>query len=440
MELNTRETAILIWGCIMISALIIFPKTREPLGSLLRAFSQRRVMQVLVILSIYVGLMIWFLHAVGVWGPDQIKNTVIWIFSVALVAIFRSNKISDETKYFLQLITDNFKVLAFVQFLVNLYTYPLWVEFIIFPFLTVLYLLIAMGSSDSKTKSAVKFLERSLAFFVLGFFGFALCMTISDFWTYATIQTWRDLYFPIILTTLFLPFIYMLYVFMSYESAFVNLGIFIKDKKLRRTSKWMAFFAFGIDVKLMLRWSRHIALHSPATNDELKDSIREVKQAKRMEEQRLPVPIEMGWAPGLAKEFLIDHDLATRDYYRSYGDEWCASSNMREIGDDIIPNNIAYYIEGNEGAATKLKIKLNINSVSSAQKAESIFKEVCESLINIAIGSSDIIIGYDEIDEDIGIYRIGLNRNTWVNGISGGYDRVLRISVSTTATENLCGS
>jgi hypothetical protein len=355
-------------------------------------------------------------------------------FSVALVAIFRSNKIPDQPGYFRRWITDNFQILAFVQFLVTLYTYPLWVELLVIPFVTFVGGMIAVGARDPKTKPAVNFLKNTLAVLALGFFGFALYMTIVDFETYVTVQTWRDLYTPIVLTVLFLPFIFVLYVTMSYEAVFVSLAVFIKDKRVRRSAKWMAVFRFGGNVELMRRWQRHIGRCPPATVDELRAGIREVKEARHREKKQPYVPSEIGWAPGSAKQFLNEVGLSTRDYHRSFEDEWFASSAMIEIGNGVMPNNIAYYIEGHEAAAKVLKVKLNVNEPSSASIAESRFKKIGEALIMIATGRSDIDIGPYDIDANIGIYHIRVIAADWPNGIPGGYDRMLTIGIRPSAS------
>lgn len=122
MELNTREIATLIWLGIVIATLLLMPKMRRALGGLQCAFGQKRILQVLAFFALYVGAMLWLLHAIGIWDWDQLKNTVIWTFSVALIAVLRSNKIADEPSYFRKWITENFQILAIIQFLITLYT------------------------------------------------------------------------------------------------------------------------------------------------------------------------------------------------------------------------------------------------------------------------------------------------------------------------------
>lgn len=431
MELNTREIATLIWLGIVVAIPLMMPTMRQPLLGLLRAFTQKKILQVLAFFALYVGAIIWCLHAICVWDWDQLKNTIIWTVSVALIAVLRSNKIPDEPGYFRKWITENFEVLAFIQFLITLYTYPLWVELLVIPLVTLLTGMIAVGGRDPKAKQTVSVLTNILVLFSLGFFGLALVMTVLDFWNYATIQTWRDFYIPTLLTLLFLPFIYVLYVLMSYESAFVSLLFSIKDKKLRRWAQWRAVLAFGPNIDLVRRWQRHVALHGPQSKDDVKAGIREIKEACRRERTKPPVADTLGWSPYVAKNFLGDLGLPTRDYHRSHEEEWYASSSMIEIGDGIFPNNIAYYVEGTETAVTTLKLKLNINTPGNADSAEARFRELGHVLIQAAIGHA--VPWQDTGDTELhgGLHRIRVIKREWHSGTPGGYDRILTVVVRT---------
>lgn len=430
MELNSRELATLIWLGIIAAIIVAMPFMRKSLGSVWQAFMHPAILQVLAIFTLYVGLMIWLLHAICWWDWDQLKNTIIWAFSVALVAVFHSNKIEDEPGYFRNWITENFQIMAFVQFLITLYTYPLPVELIVIPIVTLLTSMIAVGENKLETKFTAAILTNVLGILALIFFGYALIMTVMDFWSYATIQTWRDLYVPIVLSIFFLPFIFVLFVFMSYEKTFSALPFSIKDARLRRSAKWRSFVAFGPNVALLKRWQRHVALHRPADKSDLKAGIAEVKRAERRQHEQLPVATTSGWAPGLASDFLREAGLSTGDYHRAYDEEWFASSVMLEIGGEIIPNNVAYYIEGTEIVVTTLKLKLNVNDFSSAPAAEVKFVELAKLLMIASTGAAYPELAVDTLDIPQGCRRVKIVKDSWTGRIRGGYDKIFTIAVS----------
>lgn len=430
MELNSRELATLIWLGIISAIIVVMPSIRKSLGSVWQALMQPQVLRLLAVFALYVVLTIWFLHAICWWDWDQLKNTIIWTFSVALVAVFHSNKIEDEPGYFRNWITENFQIMALIQFLVTLYTYPLPVELFVIPLATVLTGMIAVGENKPETRSTAAILTNVLGVLALIFFGYALIVTLTNFWTYATIQTWRDLYVPIVLSIFFLPFIFVLYVFMSYETTFSALSFSIKDARLRRSAKWRSFVAFGPNVVLLKRWQRHVALHRPTNIFDLKEGIAEIKRAERRQYEKLPVATSSGWPPGLAKDFLSKAGLSTGDYHRSYDGEWFASSMMLEIGGDPIPNNIAYYVAGTEAVVTTLKLKLNVNDAASASTAEAKFVELARLLMIAATGTTYPALAVDALDIPYGYRRVKIVKDSWTGGILGGYDKIFSIAVS----------
>lgn len=64
------------------------------------------------------------------------------------------------------------------------------------------------------------------------------------------------------------------------------------------------------------------------------------------------VPLSKGWSPYAAKDFLIQEGIETSYYQPNELDEWFACSPFKELGQEIVPNNIAYYIDGD--ASTSL--------------------------------------------------------------------------------------
>lgn len=87
-------------------------------------------------------------------------------------------------------------------------------------------------------------------------------------------------------------------------------------------------------------------------------------------------------------QFLADMGVEMGHYNHRYEGEWGALSPPRELDDghDVWCDNIAYYIEGTELAATVLKIKLYINATSDRTEAEDIFVLYAMHLLEQAVG------------------------------------------------------
>jgi redox-regulated HSP33 family molecular chaperone len=112
----------------------------------------------------------------------------------------------------------------------------------------------------------------------------------------------------------------------------------------------------------------------------LVDTFKHVFKVRSSERNPTEVSKEQGWSPYQAKDFLIGKGVITGFYNRLSEDEWTALSPMNEFSDGIIPDNIAYYIEGSEDVVNVLKLKVNVNDATRSQQASAVLMEMAEAL------------------------------------------------------------
>jgi hypothetical protein len=149
-----------------------------------------------------------------------------------------------------------------------------------------------------------------------------------------------------------------------------------------------------------------------------------------------------GWSPYLAMQFVADLGVETGHYHRSHDDEWFASSLMREFGSGAIwRNNLAYYIEGSEHAASVLKIKLNINDPEQPEEAEDMFIVHALHLLEQAVSLNAVerlkglVAALGDFAADIPFGQVTLTREPFVGGIPGGYSREFNVQRGSDATD-----
>ena len=428
MGLNDREIASLIWLGIALLVCILHPSIRPALGGVAKALFQRQIVVVVALLYAYLGLTVWFLHLIGLWDWDQLKNVFLWSLAVGFASLFRISSIADEPHFFRTWLADNLKVIVVVEYFVSFYALPLLAEFLMVPVLFMIVGMVVIGEREPRHRSVVTLLNGLLSLFGLFLLVHAAYNAIADFEGFATMATLRDFYTPIVLSILFVPFIFVMHIYMSYETAFAALPFAINDTRLRRYAKLLVIFAFGPDVELLRRWRRHVGAHHPDDRDDIRRSITETKIGRRRERHPNVVPSDQGWSPNNAKDFLSGIELGTSDYRRQFG-EWFANSQPLEIGEGLFPDNLAYNVEGDELVAMRLNLKVNINDPSMPQMSEKRFREAGHILLSKALGEHRISLDRDQFDIRIGPHRISLIKTVWAGGIPGGYDRKLTVEV-----------
>ncbi|GAB3954928.1 hypothetical protein GCM10028805_41220 [Spirosoma harenae] len=100
------------------------------------------------------------------------------------------------------------------------------------------------------------------------------------------------------------------------------------------------------------------------------------------------IDIEKGWSPYISKDFLIKNGIETNNYKKCYDDEWQATSPYIQLNNEIIANNIAYYVSGNNSIAKQLKLVLNVNSQIGEDLAIQKFIECTHSLYKAALNKT----------------------------------------------------
>jgi hypothetical protein len=96
-----------------------------------------------------------------------------------------------------------------------------------------------------------------------------------------------------------------------------------------------------------------------------------------------------GWSPYEAKDYLEPEGIKTRHYHPvdpSDAVEWFCCSDLVEFGEGLLPNNIGYYLSGNERAVKSLELKLNVNSPEHAAEAHAKLLSAADTLTRNALG------------------------------------------------------
>jgi hypothetical protein len=395
-----------------------------------RAFFRRQIIIIFALLFGYISLTVWLLQSVRLWDASQIKITLLWSLLAGTASLFRvaSSTGSSETHLFRSWISENLRILIFVEFIATLYTFPLAVELVLIPAVAIIAGMAAIAEYKPEHKPVLRILNTLLASFGAFLVIYAVYQIVSDFDSFANADTMMAFYTPPLLSFLIVPFLYGVHVYVSYQNAFLRIDFVFKDSDLRSYAKRRAVISFGPCFELLRRWLRNVTVERPESRRAINQCIRNVKKIRKREKDPPAVAPEDGWSPFLACEFLVGEGLKTGDYHQSFG-EWYAASPYLEIGEGILPDNIAYYVEGDEHTAKRLKLVLNVNNPEGEATSEAKLFAIARILVSLAFERSGLDDVVDRLFADDSAYTIldsrsiKLTRQNWEGGIKGGYDK-----------------
>lgn len=385
---NNREIALGIWLFVFAAFAISIKSVRQALPPVWQAICHPKILTPIFLMFAYVSIVVFALYTADLWTAKQLKNTILWTFSVAVVSMFRIPQIADDETYFRKALMNNFKIIAVLEFVIAFYTFSLLAELLIVPAVTFLVTLQAFSETEQKYRQVGQLLANLLTAIGFGLILYSGVMLATEPTLFFQAGTFSDFALPLVLTVLHLPFLFVFSLYMQYETLFTRIQFLYQTDSERRLAKRTALFGLHFRTPLLKRWLRYIQRHRPRELDEFRRSVRYVKTQAKNEKNPPSIPICKGWSPYLASKFLSALDLETGDYIQDGLDasQWYSSSNYLDVNGGPLPNNIAFYVEGDEQCATTLKLVANVNHVPSGQTLRIRLIAAVEKLLEKAVG------------------------------------------------------
>ncbi len=154
--LNSREDAGLIWTVSVLAFLIY--KSPRLVGSLF-SIVWLAVRPPLVFLfggaALYCAGILVAGSEVGVWHTSAAKETVYWFIGTGLVLAGHATEAQPSPGYVGILLARAFKIAIVVEFIVNLYVFPLGIELVFAPVVSIFIVLDAWNQAQSRADPRV---------------------------------------------------------------------------------------------------------------------------------------------------------------------------------------------------------------------------------------------------------------------------------------------
>ena len=275
---NNRELAVSIWILFAIIFCVSYSKTRKSFFRVIKAFFAWKLALSYMLMFTYIACVIWVLKVIAIWKIDHIRLTVLWCVCVAFVMLFDFQKANDQN-FFKNSVKDNIKGLVFLEFFVNLYVFNFWIEFMIVPIAAIIGGMKAIAERNKEYEIVDKLLNHILVAAGFFLFFYASYKVVTDFENLATVQNLEGFYMPILLSILFIPFVYIAALIAAYETLFIRLQFFVPDKAVLRYAKLKTILSIQFNLSKLNRWSDYINKNWRFKNrKEVKEAVGAFKQ------------------------------------------------------------------------------------------------------------------------------------------------------------------
>lgn len=261
---NNREIATGLW----LIGLIIFAGSKKVVRSssadVLRAFFTPKIVIPLLLSFIPTVLVIWLLAYFNLWDLSVLKETVYWVIGTGIIMFGKFNNVKDLKTLYKQTAKETLALVILLEFIIWLYVFPLWVELLLVPLVTLIVLL-ATVSKYVKTDGIEltrKVLNGTQIFIGLLILLFAFIGFAKSPATLFTLQNLELFLLPIILSLTYVPSVYFIALYSKYELVFNRINHFLTLKNNeKRDVKFAAIKRCGLSVYTTSEMIRHLAIH-----------------------------------------------------------------------------------------------------------------------------------------------------------------------------------
>lgn len=222
---TNREIASSFWLLVLAIWALSQSAIRKSVGELLLAFFKPIILICIGAMLAYTVCAVAILLSIGVWNSGMVKDAAIWLCFSGFVMVMEFATSKENGPVLKKIFFDNIKVLIIIEFIINTYTMPLIAELVFVPFITLLVVMDAFAQSDTKYASIARLTSCIIP--VLGFliFGFAIWCVVGNLKNLDTMETFRSIAFPPLMSLLFAPFVYLLVLWDTYNNVFIRLTI-----------------------------------------------------------------------------------------------------------------------------------------------------------------------------------------------------------------------
>ena len=250
---TTREIAIFIYGILLLMYILVRNKGKDILLPVIKAACHKKLVVPFCFLFLLAAGFVWACTYLPIWDWLYVKDITLWTLFVGVPVCFNATSRQLEERYFKNIIIDNLKFTALVEFITGTFTFSFIGEMILQPILVIL--MIMQSSLVKKTEATKKVVDGIVGIAGLIIIGLTIKSIVDSIGEVYFVDILVGLALPIILSIIYLPIAYLFALYAKYEILFMHMGFKEPDdKKLKRKHRFQVFLCCKFSYKKVCRF------------------------------------------------------------------------------------------------------------------------------------------------------------------------------------------
>lgn len=272
---STREIASFIYILLFIIYTLTNKQFRNSTFNIIQTVCTPKLIIPFILVLLYACFIVFFLIKFPLWNWIYLKDIIIWVFFAGIPVCFNAVNKTISEHYFKNMLTDNLKFAALVEFFTGTFTFNLILELIILPVITFFILM----QTFSKHKEEYQFAHKVLDYIVtiLGFLilSFTAKLAINSYKNIEGTQIIVSFFLPLVFSLLYLPIAHGFAIYSKYELLFIHMRLHEpNNKKIKWNHRWKVIsvckFSYN---KICIFSSKYVKKMYVAMSDNEFDSI-----------------------------------------------------------------------------------------------------------------------------------------------------------------------
>lgn len=199
---------------------------RELLLSVVKAFFRIKILGSFFLFTGYTAMWVVLGQRIGIWSGLLIKETVLWYLVAGFPMLLQLDEAMRNGHYFRRILLGLFGASLILNFFIGLYIFELVVEIVLFPVSTFIALLAAFTGANARYASQKRF-WAFLLFLIATWLLLVTARNINEQRdSLEVVELAQSLLLEIWLPIVSLPFVYLWFPTVNYETVFMRMCFF----------------------------------------------------------------------------------------------------------------------------------------------------------------------------------------------------------------------
>lgn len=253
---STREYATGFYIVIIAIYALSNKNVRPSTITLIKTALNKKIVGPFLVFIVYAAIITFLFTRSSFWNNLYLKDIITWTLFAGVPICYNAIGKDPKSGYFKEIVINNIKATALVEYLFGSFTFNIFVEFILQPVILFISIIQIYADKSDNSVSVRKLCDAILSIIGITIFILTIRAAISDY-KYLNIQiTAVSFLIPLVYSVLFLPVSYLFALIAKYEIVFIRMGFYDDNSPFKSKHRKQLLQTCRLSLKRLILFER----------------------------------------------------------------------------------------------------------------------------------------------------------------------------------------